>query len=257
MTTTDENAAIDSIVPVAANGLSDDAVIEEYERGMREHAHDGRWVRMNFVTSADGSATVDGLSGGLSDAADKRLFALLRRVCDVIVVGAGTVRVEGYEGVSVDSASEEWRLAHGFAAQPSVAIVSGALELDPASEAFTKAPARPIVLTCGASPEARRARLAEVADVIVCGEASFDTAAALDALAGRGMRRVHCEGGPHLFGTFVRQGTLDELCLTVSPMLEGGTGRRIIAGSDQTRRLQLDQVLRSGDTLLLRYLLRR
>jgi riboflavin biosynthesis pyrimidine reductase len=176
-------------------------------------------------------------------------------VCDVVLVGAGTIRAEGYGGMRVDDASEAWRLAHGFAAQPTLAIVSGDLGLDPASDVFTQAPSRPVVLTTARAPRGRREALTEVADVIECGEASVETAAALRAMAARGLKRVHCEGGPHLFGTFVAERTLDELCLTVGSVLEGGVGQRIIAGAPQVPMdLRLAQVLRSGDTLLLRYL---
>ncbi|MHA7985718.1 pyrimidine reductase family protein [Rathayibacter sp. CAU 1779] len=242
--------AIDALWPHPAGALDDDAVIAGYEDGVS-----ASWVRVNFVSSVDGSATQAGRSGGLSDAADKRVFALLRRVCDVVLVGAGTIRIEGYDGMRVDTASERWRAEHGFAPQPTLAIVSRDLELDPGSEVFTAAPVRPIVLTGDAAPAERRQALDEVADVIVCGEESVVTAEALRQLGERGLRRVHCEGGPHLFGTFAAERTLDELCLTVSPVLEGGLGKRIIDGSPQLPLdMRLAQVLRSDDTLLLRYL---
>ncbi|GAB3801506.1 bifunctional diaminohydroxyphosphoribosylaminopyrimidine deaminase/5-amino-6-(5-phosphoribosylamino)uracil reductase [Humibacter antri] len=246
----DDGAAIDSLWPEQACDLGDDALIAGYEADVAD-----RWVRVNFVSSIDGSATLSGRSGGLSDASDKRVFALLRRVCDVVLVGAGTVRVEGYGGMRVDDASEAWRASHGFAPQPTLAIVSGDLGLDPASDVFTQAPVRPIVLTGAAVPEARREALAKVADVIVCGGASVDTASALRMLAERGLKRVHCEGGPHLFGAFAAERTLNELCLTIGPVLEGGLGKRIIQGAPQPPLdMRLAQVLRSGDTLLLRYL---
>jgi riboflavin biosynthesis pyrimidine reductase len=245
-----EASGIDALWPSQASGLDDDAIIAAYERDVAR-----AWVRVNFVSSIDGSATQAGRSGGLSDAADKRVFALLRRVCDVVVVGAGTVRVEGYGGMRVDGESELWRASHGFAPQPTLAIVSGDLGLDAGSDVFTKAPVRPVVVTTAAASEARRDALEQVADVIVCGEASVDTAAALEALAARGLTRVHCEGGPHLFGTFAAQHTLDELCLTISPVLEGGLGKRIIDGAPQLPQdMRLAHVLRSDDTLLLRYL---
>lgn len=248
-----DEAAIDALWPAPASALDDDAVIAGYEEGVTD-----AWVRVNFVSSVDGSATLAGRSGGLSDAADKRVFALLRRVCDVVLVGAGTVRAEGYGGMQVDDPSETWRLAHGFAVQPTLAIVSGDLGLDPAGDVFAQAPVRPILLTTARAPQGRREALAEVADVIECGEASVDTARALKALADRGLKRVHCEGGPHLFGTFVAERTLDELCLTVSAVLEGGVGQRIIAGAPQVPTdMRLAQVLHSGDTLLLRYLAER
>jgi riboflavin biosynthesis pyrimidine reductase len=248
-----ERPAIHALWPSPVSDLDDDAVIAGYESGVAD-----AWVRVNFVSSIDGSATQAGRSGGLSDAADKRVFALLRRLCDVVLVGAGTIRVEGYGGMRVDPESEVWREANGFAPQPTLAIVSGEADLDPGSDVFTQAPVRPIVLTTAAASEARKSALEQVADLIVCGEASLATTAALKALADRGLRRVHCEGGPHLFGTFVAERTLDELCLTVSPVLEGGLGKRIIDGAPQLPLdMRLAQVLRSDDTLLLRYVRER
>ena len=246
----EDDPSIDALWPEPAATLDDDAIVAGYENGVSD-----AWVRVNFVSSIDGSATQAGRSGGLSDAADKRVFALLRRPCDVVLVGAGTVRVEGYGGMRVDTASEAWRAAHGFAPQPTLAIVSGDLDLDPGAEVFTHAPVRPVVLTTAAASQTRKEALSEVADVVECGEASVETAMARAALAERGLKRVHCEGGPHLFGTFAAERTLDELCLTISPVLEGGLGKRIIDGAPQLPLdMRLAQVLRSDDTLLLRYL---
>jgi riboflavin biosynthesis pyrimidine reductase len=248
-----DRPVIEALWPTPASDLDDDAVVAGYESGVAD-----AWVRVNFVSSIDGSATQAGRSGGPSDAADKRVFALLRRLCDVVLVGAGTIRVEGYGGMRVDPESEAWRKANRFAPQPTLAVVSGEADLDPGGDVFTQAPVRPIVLTTAAASEERKSALEQVADVIVCGEASLDTTAALNALADRGLRRVHCEGGPHLFGTFVAERTLDELCLTVSPVLEGGLGKRIIDGAPQLPLdMRLAQVLRSDSTLLLRYVRER
>ena len=100
-------------------------------------------VRFNFVASIDGAATDHGLSGGLSGQADKRVFDILRRLCDVVLVGAGTVRAEGYGAMRLDPASVQLRRANGLADQPVFAIVSGTLGLDPESTVFTEAPVRP------------------------------------------------------------------------------------------------------------------
>ncbi len=240
---------IDELWPGRADGLDDDALLGGYEHGVREE-----WVRVNFVSSIDGAATSAGRSGGLSDGADKRVFALLRRPCDVVLVGAGTVRVEGYGGMRVDAESERWRIEHGFAPQPTLALVSGGLELDPHGDVFAEAPVRPIVLTTAAAPAVRRRALAEVADVVVCGTGSVAPGEALRALARRGLKRVHCEGGPRLFGSFAAERAVDELCLTIGPVIEGGAGGRIVEGVPRlARSMRLARVLRSGDTLLLRY----
>src|SRR5215207_10132103 len=96
-------ARVDRLWPDPDADLSDDDLVAGID-------HEG--VRLNFVSSIDGAATRDGLSGGLGGAADKRLFELLRRVADVVVVGAGTVRDEGYGAMRVSEASTAWRVAH-------------------------------------------------------------------------------------------------------------------------------------------------
>src|SRR5690606_15464855 len=158
-------------------------------------------LRVNFVSSVDGAATRDGLSGGLGDAADRRYFELLRRVADVVLVGAGTVRAEGYGPMRVSDASVAWREAHGLTPHPVFAIVSGSLDLDPASRIFTEAPIRPIVVT---TPGRDVAPFAEIADVVESGVGErIDAAAAIEALRARGLSRILCEGGPHLFCSLI------------------------------------------------------
>ena len=211
-------------------------------------------LRMNFVTSLDGSATVKGLSGGLGGPADKLVFDILRRLADVVLVGAGTARSEGYGAMRLPDADEQWRVEHGLAAQPAFALVSGRLDLDPANDIFTKAPVRPLVLTSAAAPAGARDALGEVADVVSCGEDHVEPQQIIDALVGRGLPQILCEGGPSLFGTFIAADLVDELCLTVSPLLEGGAGIRIShGGSEAARRMRLVHVLESDGLLLTRY----
>lgn len=237
--------------PKRAEALTDDEIADLYSVSVPEAA----WTRVNFVASLDGSATSDGRSGGLSDAADRRVFEVLRRLCDVVVVGAGTVRVEGYGGMRVSDDSARWRTAHGRAAQPTLVIVSNRLDLDPASSVFSDAPVRPIVVTCPAAPADRKVALDAVATVLECGDAHVDTRQMIDMLAERGLGRVHAEGGPRLFGSMVADSAADELCLTLSPVLEGGDGPRITGGvGTAPAGMRLAHVLVSGDTLLLRYL---
>lgn len=212
-------------------------------------------VRLNFVASIDGAATADGLSAGLSSPADKRVFDILRRLCDVVLVGAGTLRAEGYGSMRLDRAAVQWRRANGLADQPVFAIVSGTLGLDPRSTVFTEAPVRAIVVTVGASPRAKKEAFAHVADVVVCGDERLDAKVMLVEFARRGLRQVLCEGGPTLFGTLLEADCVDELCLTISPLILAGKAPRIAAGVlPQGRRMGLHHVLVSGSTLLLRYL---
>jgi riboflavin biosynthesis pyrimidine reductase len=212
-------------------------------------------VRVNFVASIDGAVTEHGLSGGLSGHADKRVFDLLRRLSDVILVGAGTVRAEGYGAMRLDPASVQLRRASGLTDQPVFAIVSGTLRLDPESAVFTGAPVNAIVVTVGASSRVKKEAFSRVADVLVCGEERLDVNVMLDAFAKRGLRQVLCEGGPTLFGTLLDADRVDELCLTISPLLEAGGARRIVASApEKARCMLLHHVLVSDGTLMLRYL---
>lgn len=245
-------AQVDALWPDPHTDLTDDAILARYTAPDRSTPR----LRVNFISSVDGAATAGGLSGALGVPADKRVFDLLRRLCDVIVVGAGTVRAEGYGPMVMDEQQVQWRRHAGLAEHPVFAMVSGRLDLDPGHRIFTEAPVRPIVITTGASPADRREALGQVADVLVCGDDSLDPVAVLDALTARGLTQVHCEGGPSLFGAFASAGMVDELCLTLSPQLVGGDAGRILAGDlpeGAPRGLTLANVLRSTDALLLRY----
>jgi riboflavin biosynthesis pyrimidine reductase len=159
----------------------------------------------------------------------------------------------------VDEAAVARRVAAGRAPQPVFALVSARLDLDPTSTIFTDAPVRPIVVTVGDSPADRRAALADVADVLICGDEELDTRVMVDTLVERGLNDIHCEGGPHLFGAMVAGGSVDELCLTISPLLEGGRGGRISAADASgaaaatAASMRLEHALVAGSTLLLRY----
>jgi riboflavin biosynthesis pyrimidine reductase len=91
--------------------------------------------------------------------------------------------------------------------------------------------------------------------VIVAGDEAVDLAAAIDTLRDRGLSRVLCEGGPHLFGDLAAGGRVDELCLSLSPTLAGPGAPRIIDGThlDSARPLTLTQVLADGGFLFCRY----
>jgi riboflavin biosynthesis pyrimidine reductase len=209
------------------------------------------WLRANFVASADGAAYIDGLSGGLSSADDKRVFGILRVLADVILVGAGTARAEDYKPARRrDSLAS---LREGRPAAPPIALVTRTLGLNLSSPLFVDAPqdARTMVFTCEASDPELRAATAKVADVIVAGDETVDVAEAVAALAERGLTRVLCEGGPRLFGDLSAAGLVDELCLSLSPTLAGPSADRIISGEHaDARPLTLRQVIAADDGFL-------
>jgi len=227
----------------------------------RQEASAGRpWVRANMVMSADGAAWLAGRAGGLSGLADRLVFAVLRSLADVILVGAGTARDERYRPVSAAQAYPALR--EGRAATPPIAVVSRALDLDLEGRLLAGEPgrARTIVLTTEAAPADRRAAAARHADVIVTGESLVTAASAVSALAARGLTRILAEGGPTLLGFIAAERLLDELCLTYSPMLIGGDAGRIVVapagqgGSAPLAGLSLAHVLEGGGHLLCRYL---
>lgn len=214
-------------------------------------------LRSNFVSSIDGAVEIDGMSKALSDKADQELFGKLRMLSDVVLVGAGTVRAEGYNPLRLGTERRKWRLANGLPENPTLAIVSSRLDLHPINPVFAKAPVRPLVITHAASPPDRRDALAEVADVLVCGEVVVDLTAAVDALADRALPQILCEGGPHLLGSLTEADLVDEMCLSLSPLLAGPGASRITAGPASTtgRRFVLQSVLGADDGFLfLRYL---
>lgn len=212
-------------------------------------------VRANFVSSVDGAAEVAGRSGGLSSDADHRVFSVLRGLCDVVLVGAGTVRREQYGPARPSSDRRAWRHEHGLAPVPSIAVITSRVDLDLESAFFTEASARPVIITTDSAPSDVRHRAAQVADVLVCGAREVDAGAALEALADRGLTRVLCEGGPLLLGQLVAAGHLDELCLSLSPVIAGPERLRIISGLpwEAPARLELAHVLTAEGTLFLRY----
>jgi riboflavin biosynthesis pyrimidine reductase len=188
------------------------------------------WVRANMVASADGAASLDGRSGGLSGDADHAVFSVLRSLADVILVGASTARIERYQPVRLD---ETWPLLRaGRPPTPPIAVLSRRmLGLEPDCPLFATAPgqARTIVLTTEAAPADLRSAAAKYAEVIVAGPELVEPTAIIGALAERGYRRVLTEGGPRLLEQIVAASLLDELCLTVSPVLAGGWAGRIVA----------------------------
>jgi riboflavin biosynthesis pyrimidine reductase len=224
---------------------------------------DRPWVLANFVSSADGAATgPDERSGTLSGPADKALFQALRAAADVVLAGAGTVRTENYGRPRLTDDQQELRRSQGRPPLPRLAVVSASLRLDPAARFFAEAPADqpPIVLTTAAAlseaPD-RAADLAAVAAVHPAGETTVDWGRALRLLHGElGADVVLAEGGPTVIGQLVTADLLDELCLTVAPLVVGGDASRIVAGArpEHAQAQRLDRIFTTDGFLFLRYL---
>ncbi len=206
--------------------------------GYPEHGAEqrGTWVRANFITSVDGGATSGGSSGAMGGPGDRFIFNLLRELADVIVVGAGTVRIEGYSGAQLSVAQRQHRQASGQSEVPPLAIVTKSGQLNRDMAVFTRTEVPPLVLTCTASAAQTRRLLSGLCEVLDCSGSDpekVDEAALLATLGARGLRRILTEGGPMLLGSLIDRGMLDELCLTIAPYIVGGQARRIAAGPGQ------------------------
>ncbi|MFJ3029541.1 pyrimidine reductase family protein [Curtobacterium sp. NPDC087080] len=239
-------------LPTSIADLSDDDLLDLYTADVPE----GPWLRVNFVATLDGSASASGRTASLGGDDDLRVFDLLRRVADVVLVAAGTVRDEEYGPMVLHDEDVAWRREHGMSDHPVFAIVTNSGSMDAGSRVFTEAPVRPIVLTSGSGASSSSGRaLASVADVVECGSAAVDVGAVRSALASRGLDRIHCEGGPSFLGALVAGDAVDELTLTVDPTLEGGEGPRIATGSSpELRRMRPAHVLLGdGGVLLTRW----
>ncbi|HVX42850.1 MAG TPA: dihydrofolate reductase family protein, partial [Mycobacteriales bacterium] len=198
-------------------------------------------------------ATVQGRAGGLSSPADQGILTLLRDLSDVVMVGAGTIRAEGYTALQATPRRRARRAALGLPPVPPLAIVSRHLDLDPRSPLFSGA-ARTILLTTQSVPAGKIAEFTPVADVVATGGSDVDIRAAIEALSARGLPHVLCEGGAQLFGTLQAADAADELCLTVSPALAGGAADRVVRGiPERYQPLRLAHVLEDGGSLFLRY----
>ncbi|MEV0221604.1 pyrimidine reductase family protein [Streptomyces sp. NPDC050704] len=215
------------------------------------------WLRANMVSTLDGAAQHDGRSQPISSTADMRIFGTLRGLADVVVVGAETVRQEGYRPARERADFAALRAAAGQGPAPAIAVVSASLELDFSLPLFTS-PLVPTLVLTGAAAAPDRIATAEKAgaQVVIAGDGmGVDPARAVRALAERGMRRLLTEGGPRLLGQLVAAGVLDELCLTVSPMLTAGDAQRIAGGPAVAvpSRFELTSLLEEAGFLFSRY----
>ncbi|HEU5113264.1 MAG TPA: dihydrofolate reductase family protein [Acidimicrobiia bacterium] len=218
-----------------------------------ERKAEGRpWVVVNFISSADGGTAIAGKSSSLGDPDDKAVFQALRAVPDVILVGSGTVEAEDYRPVALDEERRERRLAAGLTEVPVLAIVSGRLSFDTEARVFSDPEHRPMVVTGPRADPVKLAMLGDSADVVILEDVT--PAAILARLSAA--KVILCEGGPTLVGQFVADRMIDELALTIAPLMIGGRSARIAHGetADPPVEMRLDRQLIGDRSLFMRYL---
>ncbi|MGC4110529.1 MAG: dihydrofolate reductase family protein [Nocardioides sp.] len=203
-------------------------------------APDRPWLRVNMVSTVDGAATGDdGTSRSINNGVDKVVFDLLRDLADAVVVGAGTVRIEGY----------------AVGRKPLVVVTRSA------SVPPTQRPAdrgQVLMATVSSAPYLGQAReLLGEENVLVLGSHRVDLARMKDELVLRGFRHLLSEGGPHLLRDLIAQGVADELDATIVPRLVGGSHRRILDGPPVDVPLRLQMLAEDDGTLLARWFVER
>ncbi|MGI9085342.1 MAG: dihydrofolate reductase family protein [Aeromicrobium sp.] len=200
---------------------------------------DRPWLRTNFVCTVDGGAyDAEGVTASLGGDADHEVFQLLRRLADVVMVGAGTARVEKY----------------GTSSSRPLALVSRRLDI-PDDLVGPKL----VVITTTDAPAGRISQLRDAGvDILAFGEMEVDWAALLDEFTARGWHRVLCEGGPTLHGDLVTRDLVDEVCLTIAPTMTSGDAPRIAHSRHPViHDMRLGHSVAVGDVLLTRWVRNR
>lgn len=172
------------------------------------------FVRANFILTVDGRiAGPDGTSSSINNPADKRVFDLLRSLADTVLVGAGTVRGEGYGRLEAPPAGRA----------PELVVVSNSGRMP---ESVLDSPTHDSGVPRGRAMLATHASAPALQGVerLVCGEHEVDAVLLLRTLRERGARSVLCEGGPSLLTALLGAGVVDELALTTAPMIVGDVG---------------------------------
>jgi riboflavin-specific deaminase-like protein len=235
----------------AAGELTADELVGELDFAALAPA-ERPYVALNMVATVDGRAAVSGRTAPISSVADRQVFHGLRTRVDAVMVGAGTVRTERYGRLVRDPARHEQRRAAGLAADPLAIVVSGSLNLPPDVPLLQDPEQRVVVVTAADGVVEGTA-----AQVQYLRSAPVDLAGALARLrAEHGVRSILCEGGPHLSGSLLAAGLIDELFLTTAPVLAGGSGvLTILEGVPATepRALELVWLLAAGSELFARY----
>lgn len=226
------------------DALSDDALRDLFAY---RYAVSGPWLRANFIASIDGAVTFDGSGRKLGTPTDRRVFARLREVADVVLVGATTAAAKPYADMALTPDAQAWRLSHGLGAALPVAVVSSRGVIP--RQLLENSSAPPILLiSAEAGSRFRRALARSGALVVELAGVPIRPAAIRQALAAVGLNRVLVEGGPTLFSQFVSHDAIDELCLTTSPRMVAGPARRIAASGQHTEvRMERKHVLLGGD----------
>jgi len=188
---------------------------------------------------------------------DRHLMDVLRSRCDAVIVGAGTVRHDGFPVLVRDAAVRRARVARGRPPHPLNVVLSRSLDLPVARDIFRRPDTEKVIFTSSLAPRARVQRFARIAEVVVLRGRTVKPAAVLRELGARGMKNVLLEGGGELHFAFAREHLVDEIYVTITPRLIGGDAPSLLDGRGFLKKDHLELELvshrRIGDELFLRY----
>ena len=215
-------------------------------------APEGRpYVVLNMVATLDGKAAVDGSTRGLGGETDRQLFHHLRTQADVLMAGAGTVRAERYGRAVKDPALRAKREEEGLAADPTTVIVSASMDL-PADLPLLQAEGQPVILATAAEHELEGVT-ADVGYLRIGTDMPVMMARLREE---HGVRSVLCEGGPTLNFHLLAAGLVDELFLSVDPLIVGGADALTLAAGRELPdpvRTELITLYKGDDGLFFRF----
>ena len=204
-------AAADSIEVATATAPDPFDVQTDAGRERLEHLYrppHADWLRINLIVSVPGSAAgTDGTSESLTNRTDRRILGVIRRHADLVLVGAASVRAEGYR----------------IPATTTLGVVTGSGDLS--GHRIEEGESSRLTVFCPASATGRVSAtmpgctIVEVADL----DGRLSAADLLAAARGTGARSIVCEGGPSLAAQLAAINAVDEVCLTTAPMLTGTT----------------------------------
>ena len=214
------------------------------------------FIAANMVSSLDGRASIEGGSTGLGGPTDSELLLRLRTKFDAVLIGAGTLRAEGYGPIIRDPEIRDRREAEGLEPAPVAVVMTRSGDLPFDCGLFTEGIGRVVIVT-----DAFGELPAMPTPVEVLEPGGGDSVeAAVAHLQDQGVRSILCEGGPDILGQLIGTGLLDELFLTLTPLITGETDApRVVEGLSPDRPVEFDLVdlLTADGDLFTRYRLRR
>jgi riboflavin-specific deaminase-like protein len=210
---------------------------------------DRPYVYVNMIATVDGRAAIDGRSAGLGDEADLEHLLELRAISDAVLIGTGTLRAEGYDRLVRSDERRARRRAAGLSEDPLAVVYSRRFDI-PWDAGLWQAPEQPVLVYTEVEAAEAPAVPAPVEIVRVRGLTEM-----LADLRARGIRALLSEGGPTMHGALHAAGVVDELFLTVAPLITGDDEPAIVAGGrlPEPVELELLWVERAGSEIFLRY----